>query len=138
MRRTALVAILLVWAEAAAGQTRLDAGPVLRLVTPEESDQASARKPPLILPNEPTRPGMAPQSLPPLWMMPLPDAATRAAERAQLDAALEERFAHPEPPPQVFDHDIVPLAAGLPWQALQRRVNGTLGDDVVGPRLTGP
>jgi hypothetical protein len=74
-----------------------------------------------------TDPAVPPATLPPLWLVPLPDRDARAAERARLDAALAARFAHLAPPPQRFDADIVPLAGGQPWQALQRRIDGTLG-----------
>ena len=68
-----------------------------------------------------------PDVLPPLWLVPLPDAATRAADRAWLDAALEARFAPPQRPDRRFERDLMPLAAGEPWQALRRRVAGMLG-----------
>jgi len=102
------------------------------LVTPDDSEAPPHDASKLILPGQPERPGLPPPTLPPLWMVPLPDQATRAAERAQLDAALEARFAHATPPQQSFDHDIIPLAAGLPWQAMERRVDGTLGDGKLG------
>lgn len=83
----------------------------------------------LILPGQPDRtdPAAPVATLPPLWLVPLPDPATRAADRARLDAALEARFARLTLPPQRFDADIVPLAGGERWQAMQRRVGGTLG-----------
>jgi len=76
------------------------------------------------------RPGGAdalPSGLPPLWLVPLPDAADQAADQAWLDAGLEARFAAPRPPSRRFERDLAPLAAGEPWQALQRRVEGMLG-----------
>jgi len=81
----------------------------------------------LLLPGQPDHPGEPTPTLPPLWLVPLPDRAARAAERDRLDAALQQRFAHVTPPAQRFDLDIVPLAAGQPWQALQRGVDATLG-----------
>ncbi len=102
------------------------------LVTPDDTEAPPHDASKLILPGQPDRPGLPAPTLPPLWMVPLPDQATRAAERAQLDAALEDRFGHASLPPQRFDHDIVPLAAGLPWQAMQRRTDGTLGDQKLG------
>lgn len=97
------------------------------LITPDDAD-APARDPSrLILPGQPDRAGEPVPTLPPLWLVPLPDQATRAAERAQLDAALQARFAHVALPAQRFERDIIPLAAGQPWQAMQRGVEATLG-----------
>jgi hypothetical protein len=122
MRWGAFAAILALTAGPAVGQTIL--------TTPGTGNEPPHDASKLILPNPlPTRPGLAPDTLPPLWLVPLPDAATREAERAELDAALAARFGHDRalPPPQKFDTDIVPLAGGLPWQAMQRRLDGTLG-----------
>lgn len=105
------------------------------LVTPDETEAPPRDPSRLILPGQPDRPGVPVPTLPPSWLVPLPDAATRATERAQFDAALEARFARVEPPPQGFDLDVVPLAAGQPWQALQRRVDGTLGSEIRGPEF---
>ncbi len=81
----------------------------------------------LILPGQPDHPGEPAPSLPPLWLLPLPDRAARIAERDRLDAALQQRFAPVTPPAQRFDLDIVPLAAGQRWQMVQRGVDATLG-----------
>lgn len=95
------------------------------LVTPDDD---AARDPSrLILPGQPERDGEPVPTLPPLWLVPLPDQATRATERARLDAVLQARFAPVASPAQRFDLDIVPLAAGQPWQAMQRGVDATLG-----------
>ena len=97
------------------------------LVMPDDADAPPRDPSRLILPGQPDRAGEPVPTLPPLWLVPLPDQATRAAERAQLDAALQARFAHVALPAQRFDRDIIPLAAGQPWQAMQRGVDATLG-----------
>jgi len=131
MQRQAVTAILgLAMMAAAAHAAGPTSGTVL--VMPDDTEAPPHDRSKLILPGQPDSPGLPAPTLPPLWLVPLPDHATRVAERAQLDAALEARFGHATPPAQSFDDDIVPLAAGLPWQAMQRRVDGTLGDKKLG------
>jgi len=96
-------------------------------IVPDETAVPPSDPSKLILPGQPDRAGEPASILPPLWLVPLPDRAARAAERDRLDAVLQQRFAHVAPPAQRFDLDIVPLAAGQPWQALQRGVDATLG-----------
>jgi len=134
MRHQAVAAIigLALMAAVSAGAGAADPVSGTVLVAPDDTEAPPHDASKLILPGQPDRPGVPGPTLPPLWLVPLPDQATRTAERARLDAALEDRFGHPTPPSQSFDQDIVPLAAGLPWQAMQRRVDGTLGDKKLG------
>lgn len=126
MRRSAVAAIMVLAfvavlpARAAEPSGSFSLAPDETVVPPRDPSR-------LILPGQPDHPGEPAPTLPPLWLLPLPDQATRAAERDRLDAALQQRFAHVSPPAQRFDLDIVPLAAGQPWQALQRGVDATLG-----------
>jgi hypothetical protein len=114
---------------AAAGPGRA-ADPVsgTTILNPDEADEPPRDPSKLVLPGQDrTDPAAPTPTLPPLWLVPLPDLATRTAEQARLDADLQARFGPAAPPPQRFDSDIVPLAGGRDWQAMQRRVDGTLG-----------
>ena len=129
-RRRAAIGAILVLAWAAAGPAEAqDPAPGTTILMPDETGTPAPDGSRLVLPGQPDRadPAAVPPTLPPLWLVPLPDQGAQAAERARLDAALAARFAHPAPPPQRFDADIVPLAGGQPWQAMQRRIDGTLG-----------
>ncbi|HEV2678208.1 MAG TPA: hypothetical protein VGV37_27015 [Aliidongia sp.] len=116
-----LMAAVSAWAQDQAGSTTI-MKPDETVISPPDSSH-------LILPGQPddADPAIPPPTLPPLWLVPLPDEAAQAADRARLDAALAARFAFAPSPVRYFDADIVPLAAGQPWQALRRRVDGTLG-----------
>ena len=126
MRRYA-VAAMVALASAAAFPARAAGPPSGTILVTPDDDAAPSDSSRLILPGQPERDGEPVPTLPPLWLVPLPDQATRAAERARLDAVLQARFAHVALPAQRFDPDIVPLAAGQPWQAMQRGVDATLG-----------
>jgi hypothetical protein len=98
------------------------------ILNPDEADEPPRDPSKLVLPGpDRANPGAPAPTLPPLWLVPLPDQATRSAERVRLDAALQARFEPAAPPPRSFDIDIVPLAGGRDWQAMQRRVDATLG-----------
>jgi hypothetical protein len=128
--RNAIAAIigLAIWTQGPVmAQTQL---PNTTILEPE----ATLAPPPdpnrVILPGVPEGPEPAagpPATLPPAWLVPLPNEAERAADRARLDRALEARFARPAEPVQRFAADIVPPAGGQPWQMLQRRIDDTLG-----------
>jgi len=126
MRRSAVAAIwgLVCAAAFPAGATE-PSGTVS--ILPDETVVPPGDPSKLILPGQPDHPGEPAPTLPPLWLLPLPDQAARAAERDRLDAALQQRFAPVTPPARRFELDIVPLAAGQPWQVLQRGIDATLG-----------
>ncbi|HLZ66196.1 MAG TPA: hypothetical protein VKQ29_08185 [Aliidongia sp.] len=106
-----------------------DPGSGTILENPDDADEPPRDASRLVLPGQADHgdPAAPLPTLPPLWLVPLPDPATRAAERAALDAALQAQFAPAAPPPQRFAVDIVPLAGGQPWQAMQRRIDSSLG-----------
>lgn len=129
MRRAAIGAIMvLAWAAAGLAGAQ-DQMPGTTILNPDETVTPVPDGSRLVLPGQPdgTDPAAPAPTLPPLWLVPLPDPAAQAADRARLDTALAARFARVAPPPQRFDADIVPLAAGQSWQAMLRRIDGTLG-----------
>lgn len=129
MRRAAIGAIMvLAWTVAGPARAQ-DQAPGTTILMPDETATPAPDGSRLVLPGQPdgTDPAPPPPTLPPLWLVPLPDPAAQAVDRARLDTALAARFARVAPPPQRFDTDIVPLAGGQPWQAMQRRIDGTLG-----------
>jgi hypothetical protein len=120
MRRGAMGAVLGLLVVAGPARAADPAATVTAMMTttttlsPAQSPQGPSR---LILPGQVEGPGPAP-TLPPGWLVPSPDAATEAAEQAQVAAELQARFAPALPPRQRFDYDIMPVAAGQDWQRL--------------------
>jgi hypothetical protein len=131
MRRAAMGAVLCMLMTA--GPARAADPTSYNLTTNPDRDEfqeAPGAPSHLILPGQAEGTNPAP-TLPPLWLVPLPNAATRAAERAALDADLQARFG---PAPQSlrrFDYDVMPLAGGQDWQRLQRRVDATVGTEKI-------